>query len=215
MKDFRIITAKVVLNVYSIAPIRGFLPLSILVSGEKLNTASEVLYNGISVSEFAVVAPNRLVVKVPKSQIGQKFQDIKVLSPVSVVKADAVLSFGVTTPPKTVSGIDRLVQSWVIVFMTTPGSDIFTPNSGGGAVAIIGRPTDRTGKGVAADLAIAIERTKQEILRLQAGSQIIPPSEKLLSSSLDSIQYDQASTVTSARVNIQNMIGNFAEVSLG
>lgn len=215
MKDFRIITAKVVLNVYSIAPIRGFLPLSILVSGEKLNTASEVLYNGISVSEFAVVAPNRLVVKVPKSQIGQKFHDIKVLSPVSVVKADAVLSFGVTTPPKTVSGIDRLVQSWVIVFMTTPGSDIFTPNSGGGAVAIIGRPTDRTGKGVAADLAIAIERTKQEILRLQAGSQIIPPSEKLLSSSLDSIQYDQASTVTSARVNIQNMIGNFAEVSLG
>lgn len=215
MKDFRIITAKVILNVYSVAPVRGFLPPSILVAGEKLDRASEVLYNGISVSEFAVVASNRLVVKIPKSQVGQKFQDIKVLAQVSAAKADATLSLGVTTPPKTVSGIDRLVQSWVIIFMTTPGSDIFTPNSGGGAVAIIGRPTDRSGKGVAADLAIAIERTKQEILRLQAGIQTIPPSEKLLSSSLDSIQYDQASTVTSARVIIQNMIGNSAEVSLG
>lgn len=215
MKDFRIVTAKVILPVYSIAPIRGFLPISILVTGQGLDKASEVLYNGISVSEFAVVAPTRLVVKIPASQVGKKFQDIKVLSPVSVAKQDAMLSFGVTTPPKTVSGIDRLVQSWVLIFLTTPGSDIFTPKSGGGAIAIVGRPTDRNGKGIAADLALAIERTKQEILRLQAGNQTVPPSEKLLSSTLDSIQFDRESTVTSARVNIQNMIGNTAEVSLG
>lgn len=215
MKDFRIVTAKVILPIYSVAPVRGFLPLSILVIGDRLDRAVEVLYNGISVSEFTALAPNRLLVKVPSSQIGQKFQDLKVLSTVSMAKADAMLSLGVTTPPKTVAGIDRLVQSWVLIFLTTPGSDIFTPNSGGGAIAIVGRPTDRSGKGVAADLAIAIERTKQEILRLQAGSQVIPPSEKLLSCTLDSVQYDHASTVTSARVNIQNMLGNAAEVSLG
>jgi hypothetical protein len=215
VNDFRIVTAKVVLRTYSMAPIRGFLPPSVLVVGEKMNLATEVLYNGVSAEEFAIASSNRLIVKIPPSQVGKEFKDLKILSPVTVAKADATLSFGVTKPPKKVSGIDRLVQSWVMVFMTTPGSDIFTPNSGGGGIALIGRTTDRAGKGVAADLALAIERTKQDILRSQASNQTIPPSEKLLSSSLDAVQFDKDSTVLSARINLQNMLGDAAEVSLG
>jgi hypothetical protein len=214
VNDFRIVTAKAILRVFSISPVRGFLPISIVVVGEKLDRTTEVQYNGIQADEFVVATPSRLIVKVPPSQVGKPLKDLKVLSPVSLAKMDAVLSLGVPRPLSKVSGIDRLVQSWVLIFMTTPGSDIFSPTSGGGGSAIIGRSTDRNGKGVTADLSLAVEKTRQELLRLQAQNQTIPPSEKLLSSGLDRVEFDKQSTVLSARVNIQNMLGATAEVSV-
>lgn len=215
MNDFRIVTAKVVLKTYAVSPIRGFLPPSVVVAGEKLDQATEVQFNGVDAPEFVISSSTRLIVKIPVSQVGKPLTDLKVLSPVSVARQDAVLSFGVTSPPKKISGIDRLVQGWVMIFLTTPGSDIFNPTSGGGGASIIGRSTDRAGKGVAADLSLAIERTKQELLRLQSKNQKIPPSEKLLTSSLDVVQFGADTTVLSARVSIQNMLGDSAEVSLG
>lgn len=215
MNDIRVVNAKAQLRVFSITPIRGFLPISVLVVGEKLDRTTEVQYNGIEADEFAIASSTRLIVKVPTNQVGKPFKDLKVLSPVSVARQDAVITLGLTTPLKSVSGLDRLVQTWILIFMTTPGTDIFSPNSGGGGAAIVGRNTDRSGKGVAADLSSAIERTKQELLRLQSSNQTIPPSEKLLSSSLETVEFDSSSTVLSARVLIQNMLGDAAEVSLG
>jgi len=215
MLDLRVVNAKAILRTFSVAPIRGFVPTSVLVTGEKFDRATEVQYNGVQADEFAVASSTRLIVRVPPSQLGKPFRDIKVLSPVSAAKQDAIITLGLTTPPKTISGIDRLVQNWVIIFLTTPGSDIFSPNSGGGAMSIIGRPTNKSGKGVSADLAMAIEKTKNELLRIQSSNQSVPPSEKLLSSSLDKVEYDASSTVLSARVLVQNMLGNAAEVSLG
>lgn len=215
MRDLRVMNAKVILRVFTITPIRGFLPISILVVGKDLDKATEVQYNGVEANEFVITSSTRLIVKVPPSQVGKKFTDLKVLSPVSVAKADATITLGITTPPKTLSGIDRLVQTWVLIFLTTPGSDIFSPNSGGGGLSLVGRNTDKAGKGVTADLSMGIERTKQEILRLQASNQTVPPSEKLLSSSLDTVEFDASSTVLSARVRIQNMLGDEAQVTLG
>lgn len=215
MKDLRIVTAKVILTVYSVSPIRGFLPLSIVAIGKRLDLATEVLYNGVTADEFVVSSSTRLIIRIPPSQVGRAFTDLKVLAPVSAAQQEASLSFGIQRPAKTLSGIDRLVQSWVMVFFTTPGSDVFDPESGGGAKSLIGKTTDRAGKNISADLAMAVERTKQELLRLQSRNQNIPPSEKLLSSSLDTVQFDSDTTVLSARINIQNMLGDAAEVSLG
>lgn len=215
MIDLRVVNAKAILRSFSVQPIRGFVPTSVLVTGEKFDRATEIQYNGVQADEFAIVSSTRIIVRVPSSQLGKTFRDIKVLSPVSAAKQDAVISLELTSPPKTISGIDRLVQNWVIIFLTTPGTDIFSPNSGGGGASIIGRPTNKSGKGVAADLAMAIEKTKNELLRIQSSNQSVPPSEKLLASSLDKVEYDSSSTVLSARVLIQNMLGDAAEVSLG
>ncbi len=215
MKDFRVVSARIQLKVTSFSPIRGFLPQSILVLGENLNQTSEVRYNGVQAEEFVIQTPSRMIVKVPPSQVGRPFSDLRVLATVNASKKDAVLNLGLDRPLKTVSGIDRLVQNWVMIFMTTPGSSIFAPTSGGGGMSLVGRSTDRSGKGVAADLAMGIEKTKQELFRLQADNQSIPPSERLMTSSLDVVEFDEKTTVLSARVNIQNMLGDVAEVSLG
>ena len=213
MIDFQIVTAKVILPVQSFAPIRGFLPVSIVVTGSDFDKTTEVFYNDVQVSEFIVNSPTRMIVRVPDSQVGKAFQSIKVLSTALATKKDALLSFGIGRPQSTTSGLERLVQAWAMVFLTTPGSDVFDLQSGGGAQAILGRNTDRVGTGVAADLAHAIERTKTELLRLQSKYPNLPLDEKILNSSLAALSFDSNTTTLFARVELSNMMGQAAEVS--
>lgn len=214
MKDFSIIAARVLLKVHSVAPIRGFNPPSVVVLGDKLNLTQEVFYNELKVTEFVVSAPNRLVVRIPESQVGKEFVGIQVFSSVNVTKTSSALSFELIKPLRQIEGIERLVQSWMIVFFTSPGSDVFDLKSGGGVRAIIGKNTNTQGKGVSADLALAIERTQNELLRLQSQNSKIPLSEKLLSATLSAMNYDDRTTTLSATVALKNMLGEQAEVSV-
>jgi hypothetical protein len=106
------------------------------------------------------------------------------------------------------------VQTFVLVFLTTPGSDIWEPSSGGGATAIIGKNTNYRGKGVAADLVLALDRTKSEIRQFQAKMNI-PLSEKLLSVDLQSLNFVAEESALNARVALTNMLGDQAEVAVG
>lgn len=214
MKDIRIVSARHLLKVHSIAPIRGFLPPSIVVLGYELDKASEVFYNEIQTTEFIIQSSSRLVVRIPEPAVGKDFTSIKVLSSVQASKKNAEISFKLNNPLQSVSGIDRLIQSWLLVFLTTPGSDVFDKQSGGGAQSLIGKTTDRSGKGVSADLALAIERTNSQIIKKQSVAKSVPLSEKLLSSSLDQIVFDSTTGTLSARVSIQNMVGEQAELSV-
>lgn len=214
MNDFRIVHARCLLQVYSISPIRGFNPPSIVVIGDKLNTTSEILYNGILATEFVISSSSRLIVRIPASQVGKDITDFQVFSSKPQLNQDASLIFEVSKPVQKVSGIDRLVQSWMILFMTTPGSDVFVPSSGGGAKAIIGSRTDKKHKSAAADLAVSIDRTARELTKLQSRAKNLPPQEKLLSSSLESVSTDESTGTLSARVRLKNMVNQSANVSL-
>lgn len=214
MKDFRIVNSKTVLKIISVAPIRNFRPPSIVVVGEKLDLTQEVLFNGVEAEEFVISAPTRLIVRIPPSQVGKPLTDLKALSSVSLTKKDALVSFEITKPAKKIEGIDRLVQSWLMLFMSTPGSDVFDKSSGGGGLALVGRTTNRNGKGVAADLALAVERSTAELRKKQGSDLRVPQSEKLLNCTLDSVEFDPDTTTLSGRVTIQNMLGDAAEVTL-
>lgn len=214
MKDFCVVSAKTLLRITSVSPIRGFLPPSIIVLGDRLDHTKEVLFNGIEAKEFIIASPSRLIVRIPQSQVGKELRSIKALSTVSLAQASSELVLEVARPVHVVEGVDRLVQSWLLVFMTNPGSDIFHPQSGGGGRAIVGRITDRRHKSVAADLALAIERTKSELLSSQARGRNLPLNERLLSSDLESLSFDEATGVLSASVSIKNMLGDQAEVAL-
>lgn len=214
MKDLRVIQAQALLNVTSISPIRGFLPVSIVVLGEHLDLTSQVFYNDILAPEFVPQSATRLIVRVPQSQVGQEFRSIKVYSSLNLITPSALLTLKVGNPLAEVEGMDRLIQQWMILFYTTPGSDIFDPQSGGGGRSIVGRNTDKFGKGVSADLALAIDRTQRELLRLQSMTPGIPLAEKLLSTQLLSLNFDPSNATLAAIVGITNMLGNTAQAAL-
>jgi hypothetical protein len=215
MRDLRVTSAKALLRVTSVYPINGFYPPSIGAIGEGLERATEVLYNNIPVTEFVVSASNRLIIRIPDAAINRRIESLNVYAPVSVKDPRAAVSFTVGGPVRYVEGIDRLAQAWLTIFLTTPGSDVWARNSGGGANLIIGRSTDREHSGATADLVIAISRTKNELQQLQAQQPWLPAAEKLLSSGLDSIFFDPKSSTLNAIVSIKNMVGDAAQLGLG
>lgn len=215
MKDFRITQARTLLNVHSISPIRGFLPISIIVLGEQMNLAQQVQYNELDAPEFLISSPSRLIVRIPPSQVGKEFRSLRVFSTVNLTRTSALVTLNVGMPFQQTTGIDRLIQCWMMIFLSNQGSDIFDPSTGAGGRSIIGRNTDRTGKGIAADLALAIQNTQTELTRKQALTPSIPLSEKLLNSSLEALSFDSETATLAARVSLTNMLGNAAEVSVG
>lgn len=212
MKDIRIVSSKQLLKISSIAPIREFLPPSAVILGENFNLAQEIVFNGVTTTEFAILSPTRIIFPIPESEIGLPLQSIKVYSSPLKITGSAELNLTVGSPSTACSGIERLIQAWILIFLSTPGSDIWDLSGGGGGRALIGNATDRDHGGAASSLAMAVEKTKEELLRLQAKDPRIPPAERLLSCELSSINFDEGTTVLSGVISIRNMIGDDAEV---
>lgn len=215
MRDIKVISARAILPVRQVVPVRGFAPTSVMVSGDSFDVAAEVLYNGVQVEQFLVQSPNRLLVRVPDSQLGRPLTSVVVYADVPTTFGDASLSFKVPTPIRSVSGVGRMTQSFLLVLMTTPGSDIFSKDSGGGVRALIGKTANTKGSSVSSDIAMAVERAKSEILREQAKYPGIPLDERLMSAALDSVSFDKDSSTIFAKISLQNMLGQGAEVNLG
>ena len=78
MKDFRVVQAKTPLKVTSYAPVRDFSPPAITVLGEEMNKAQEILYNNVEVTEFLIISPRRLLVRIPDSQVGRPLTSLLV-----------------------------------------------------------------------------------------------------------------------------------------
>jgi hypothetical protein len=214
VRDLRVIDARVLLPVDAIAPVRGFWPPSILMTGRDLQKATEILINDVKVLEFIVQDDRHIIARIPDGQVGKQINSVMAFSPISVSYSSAAVELGLTTPIKTLAGVDRLVQSWLIVFFTTPGSTIFDKTSGGGANALIGKTTDAGHQGVAADLALCIDRTKNELMRLQAETPYIPLDERLLSASLTNLFFDPDTSTLNAVVTLDTMSGASTRLSL-
>jgi len=215
MKDLRVVSAKVMLTIQSIAPVRGFYPPSILVQGKDLFKTTEVEINGILATEFIIQSPTRLIVRIPESQVGQVLSTVRAFAPISPSYDKAAVSFGMVRPVRYITGLDRMVQAWLLLFFTTPGTDIFNISSGGGARTLIGKTTDAGHQSVAADLALCIDRTKMELMKAQANAPYLPMEERLMSSSLIGVNFDRESSTLFADVSLISMAGTAAQLSLG
>lgn len=211
MLDIRFAQVKVALKSTTVVPIRNFFPPSIVIQGESLNKATEILYNDLPVDEYIVQSSTRIIAKIPPSQLGKPLTSLQIFAAIEKSANGFLIDRRFVFPLKMVSGIDRLIQSWLLIFLTTPGSDAFSPG-GGGARNLIGRSNNKTAP---ADLTLAVQRTRDELLRLQAQVSNLPLSEKLLSSSLSSISFDPNTTTVSAVVTLQNMLGESANLSIG
>jgi hypothetical protein len=212
MRDFRVVQSKAALRVTSISPVRGFDPPSIIVLGEKFQLAEQVLYNGIDVPEFVIASQTRIVARIPDALLGLPMTGVSVMTSVPAANSSSLLSLGLSRLSRSVAGMDKLVQDWMLLFMTTPGSDIFDPSLGGGGQQVVGKAAGPGGSGASAELSLAVSRTREQLLSIQAKSPRIPPAERLLSASLVSVRFDEMTTTLTAVVDIRNMVGASASV---
>lgn len=212
MRDFRIVQAKVALPIRTIVPVRSFLPVSILVSGDGLEQVTEILYNKVRASEFIVQQGGQVLFRVPEGMVGKPLNSLEFFSNQILPGKSQSLSLRVGAQ-KSVSGISRLVQQWVVVFLTTPGSDIFDPASGGGGGSLIGKPHNRDGSSVSADLLLAVNRANDEMRKSQS-SRRVPPDERFSSADISDINFDPQAGELQAVLILKSMVGTSAQVQV-
>lgn len=189
-------------------------PLQLELRGEDFSRAVGARVNGL-VAEFTVTGPERLVLQVPQAARSGRVAEVTVLSSEASSSGDSVLRFRLGRPPGTVRGVQKLLQSFVRLLFTTPGSDIFAPDLGGGAMRVIGGPVRPSQEGdMLSDFVLAVEETKRQLTRIQSRDPRIPPDERLLSASVVGVGGDRARGRISVAVSVTSQAGSAASAGL-
>lgn len=185
------------LRVNSIRNAVGVSPRSIIITGEDFRSVETVIIDGFVAPEFIVYSPTELVAEVPAPLRESVIQGVSVLSASLTLTERSLVEFTFGTRPKKATGTLRLMQTFLRILMRSPGSNRFHPRSGGGLLKLIGGSvTNQT----AADIAIAVQSARQYLINVQTTDRGIPPSERLLSAEIQSI--DVQPELTSAFVTL-------------
>jgi hypothetical protein len=197
MKDFCIVRAQAELQVLYVEPVPNSNPVAIHLIGLNFDQASNVVYNGLLTTSFYAPNPQNMIVQVPASQIGSDLLSLQVYGDVPIVGATTGVSFQVFSPFRALKGIELLTQAFLMELISSPGTDLWNPQDGGGLRKSVGQSTP-------ADITQAVQRAQASVLRKQATYNGLKPAEKLLSAKL--LGVTQTATTSSAQLQVLNVL---------
>lgn len=193
-----------VLRVNTVRNAIGVVPRSLIITGDDFSSVEKVLINGDASPDFVVYSRTELAAQVPDQLADAFITNVSVLSSGLTFTEKSLVEFTFGTRPKKVRGILRLMQTFLRILLRTPGSNVFHRRSGGGLALRVGdNITSRT----AADVAIAINTTRQYIIGVQTSERSIPPSERLLSAEIMGLSADRQNTQVAVTVVLTSHAG--------
>lgn len=186
------------------------------ITGEDFRSVDEVLINDIVSPDVIVVSKTHLIAQLPGSlQLNPDVRSVQVLSRTFTVTAKSLLRFRIGDTPGRTQGINRLVQLFVKLLLSNPGSDRFNRNLGGGALRNVGRTFNAVeGETVKADFTIAVDRTARQIISLQSRNGSLPADERLLTASLIGATFSRSSAALYMSVELVAQSGRPAQLNL-
>jgi phage baseplate assembly protein W len=183
---------------------------TLLLTGKNLTFTNRVVVNEINAPDFSVLSDTKVEVLLPESVRDQVVTSVAVYVETSRPEFATDMEIELTQDSR--SGLMRLSQSVVKLLLTTPGSDIFDPTSGGGLERLIrGVSLDDTAL-VTGVVNGAVQRTKAQILKSQ-GSKVLPAEEKLVDLRVVNINVDKTTLTVAIRLQIITR-GAIVELSL-
>jgi len=217
MFDLKLINAVDSLPVTS-ADIESLYPLVVVLTGHNFDFAAQVVLNYVTIpsgpdvdgiadttGSFQIISPDTIRVVCPKSLWSKRLERIFVLGE-DVVQLNEItqLSFGFNNF-KPVGGMTKVMQHFCKLLRTTPGSDFFEPDQGGGLQEFVGMTLDRTNaQGFIAKLHLAIRRCADDIKKSQRGREWkLPPDEILLDVIPVDVGFDAEALSISVILNVQ------------
>jgi len=190
-------------------------PRVVDVTGEDFRSVDEVLINKVASTSVVVVSKTRLVAQVPDSMLDQNILSVTVLSRRLTISSRSVLRFRLSKTPGKVTGVLRLVQKFLKILLSTPGSDIFNRQIGGGALRSIGQTFgSEQGGDILNNLVIAIDTTTRQIIALQSRNPSLPREERLLSAKILRAGFNKEEGAIDVAVEITSQAGHAATANL-
>lgn len=184
-----------VLDLASIVEIPQVTPRSVEIRGSRMDLVSEVELNDVRASTFAVLAGERLLVQVPDS-VKSQIVKVVVFSGYLDPGGRSTSFYEIGSIPGVTNGKYRVLQNFVKLLLTTPGTDIWNQSSGGGmramSVSTLGPGAEQA---ISGDIEMRVSQVIRQMVNSQSADPSISAAERLLSVSVDSIVYssmDQA-----------------------
>jgi hypothetical protein len=204
----------VLLNTIQQEVIGGF--AAIRVVGEDFRSVDEVVINNEPSPDVIILSKTELVAQLPDSQqLAPDISSVAVLSNRFTVTRRSLFRFRIGKRPGKVRGILRLLQLFVKILLTSPGTDIFRPGSGGGILSKVGTTFgSEEGSNLVTDFVVSVTRTQRQIIAMQARDQRSPRDERLLSATVIGSQFDKTQGALYMRIRIISQAGESAEANL-
>jgi hypothetical protein len=186
------------------------------VLGSDFRAVDEVFINDMESPDVMVLSKTKLIAQLPEVlQRNPDIQSVNVLSRALTVTERSLLRFRIGDTPGRVSGLTRLVQLFVKILLTTPGSDIFNPKLGGGALSNVGRTFGLDqGNNIKADFTIAVDRTVRQIIAIQSKNASIPRDERLMAAKVLGATFSRASASLFVTIELLSQGGNSTRINL-
>jgi hypothetical protein len=204
--DLKVTYIQDVLNV-SEATVLNTVPKTIDIRGSDFRSAAMVRINGDLAPSFTVHSDSRLTAFIPSEQQNESVNDIAVISGTFTAKNRSLVSLELGSNPQLTSGLFRLMQRFILLLLRNPGTDILNPESGGGMGKLSAQFSMGAQSVTAADIALAVTRTKKQILKLQATNPYLKTSERLADAELLGVEYLPTYGSLSPRVKITSQEG--------
>lgn len=189
-------------------------PPTLRVRGARFVKVTDVLFNGLN-ADFAVKSETELFVTIPKGAIGARIESLEVLSDFFQGLDHSRMRFLFGRHPGVMRGVLKAVQSFVVLLFTTPGSDIFNPNRGGGLPALAGSyPHESDVYPILSRAMLAVSRATEQMISMQAGRDL-PDDERLAAVDIVDSRLTPDSTGIRLHLRFTTFAGDEAVALLG
>lgn len=186
------------------------------VIGDDFSAVDEVRINDIQSPDYVIIGRTRLIAQLPDSLQGNPdVSSIFVLSRTLTITAKSFLRFRIGDTPGQVQGIMRLLQLFVKLLLSNPGTDIFNRQMGGGALRNVGA-TFNSGEGqeIKADFVVAVDRVARQIIAMQSRNSSLPRDERLLNATLSGATFSRSTSSLFVSIEVVSQDGKPARVNL-
>ena len=214
MVDLQVIEIRDLLDVIRVFP-ANVSPRSITVVGKDFRSAHEVLINEAKSPSVYVVNNSTILAQVPPSVGKAYIRSVEVVSHKLTNTERSKITFRIGDTTHGVSGIERLIQTFLKILLQTPGSDIFAQKIGGGLLRTVAKQTSRGGASIVSDLHMGVERTRRQIMDMQANDQSILMSERLLHARVLEAKFLPSELALVGKISIGNQANQRGLVALG
>ena len=208
MMDLLVVHPKEVISLSKVTEVGQGLPRVFELVGEDFRAADKVYFNGDESPSFVILGKKKLLAQVPVQLTYERIVSAEVLSNKLTLSSRSRLQLTLGTAPRMVTGMLRLLQLFLKILLTSPGTDAFSPRIGGGFGRIIGAPVEqRAAGGLVADAVASIKQAEEQVKAVQAGNRQIPLAERLLSAQVESTGYNKTEQLLQIKVILRNMAG--------
>ena len=216
MVDLQTIELRDVLTITSVTYVPDSDPPTLLVRGRDFNHAFEVFINEISSPSVVIDNSTLLLAQVPDSEVGTPIRSIVIVSSRLTKTERSKVFFRLSDSPRSVSGFERLIQTFLKIMLQSTKSDIFSPKVGGNLLQAVGKPiANPSSTTLVSDFNLAVTQARQQIIAMQVGDPSLNLTERLAFARVLHVRFVPNELALLGRVYIGNQAGHTSAVGLG